>query len=148
MTQEYVVQASDTIDAPAARIFELLADPAKQAQWDGNNNVGEAESGQQVSAVGDVFTVRLTNDKVRDNHVVEFAQDRLIAWKPANEGQAPAGHLWRWQLEERGDGTTVVTHTYDWSELTDQARLPKARSIDASYLAASIERLKEVVTGR
>jgi uncharacterized protein YndB with AHSA1/START domain len=146
MTKQPVVQAHATIEAPAARIFELIAEPSKQPEWDGNDNVGNADPGQRVTAVGDVFTMRLTNGKVRDNHIVEFTQDRLIAWKPASEGEAPAGHLWRWQLDERSDGTTEVTHTYDWTELTDQTRLDRARSINESYLAASIERLKEVAT--
>ncbi|NDK31153.1 SRPBCC family protein [Nesterenkonia haasae] len=146
MTEQRVVQAHDIIDAPAARIFDLIAEPSLQPTWDGNDNVGAAEPGQRVSAVGDVFIVRLTNGKVRDNHVVEFTPDRLIAWKPATEGQEPAGHLWRWELDERGDGSTEVTHTYDWTDLTDEQRLVRARSIDESYLAASIARLKEVAT--
>lgn len=36
---------------------------------------------------------------VRENNVVEFDEGRRIAWKPAELGQEPPGHLWRWELE-------------------------------------------------
>jgi uncharacterized protein YndB with AHSA1/START domain len=49
-----VVSASREIAAPADRIFELIADPAQQPRWDGNDNLAEAPTGQRVRAVGDV----------------------------------------------------------------------------------------------
>ncbi|HEX2402906.1 MAG TPA: polyketide cyclase, partial [Mycobacterium sp.] len=39
---------------------------------------------------------------------------------------------------------TQVTHTYDWSALTDETRLPRARATTADKLLASIERLAEL----
>ncbi|GAA1168867.1 hypothetical protein GCM10009584_07250 [Ornithinimicrobium humiphilum] len=118
--EQQVVSASRAVAAPPGTIFELIADPSQQPRWDGNDNLAEAETGQRVTAVGDVFTMVITNQAmVRENHVVEFAEGRLIAWRPAEPGQEPAGHLWRWELEQLGDGLTRVTHTYDWSELHD-----------------------------
>jgi hypothetical protein len=35
----------------------------------------------------------------------------------------------------------LVTHTYDWTELSDVKRLPRARATTADKLAASLERL-------
>jgi hypothetical protein len=49
-----------------------------------------------------VFTMRLTKGAIRENHVVEFAEGRRIAWRPAEPGQEPPGHLWRWELEPAG----------------------------------------------
>ena len=43
-----------------------------------------------------------------NNTVVEFEQDRLIAW--AHVG----GHRWRYELEPDGGGT-IVTESFDWS---------------------------------
>ena len=40
-----VVSAERTIDAPADTIFELIADPAQQPRWDGNDNLAEARDG-------------------------------------------------------------------------------------------------------
>jgi uncharacterized protein YndB with AHSA1/START domain len=136
-----VVTASRVIAAPADKIFELIADPSLQPQWDGNENLAEAPPGQRVRTVGDVFTMTLTIGSDRTNHVVEFEEGRRIAWLPSEPGKAPPGHLWRWELEPLDDSTTLVTHTYDWSALTDEKRLPRARDTTADKLLASIERL-------
>ncbi len=139
-----VVSASREIAAPADKIFEFIADPSLQPRWDGNDNLAEAHTGQRVRAVGDVFTMTITMGSDRDNHVVEFEEGRLIAWRPSEPGQEPPGHLWRWQLESLDESRTLVTHTYDWSRLTDETRLPIARAITADKLRASIERLAEL----
>ncbi|HET7666146.1 MAG TPA: polyketide cyclase, partial [Mycobacterium sp.] len=109
--------------------------------WDGNDNLAEAPTGHRVRAVGDVFAMSLTVGGIRENHVVEFDEGRLIAWRPSEPGTEPPGHLWRWQLERLDDSRTLVTHTYDWSTLTDETRLPRARATTADNLRASIERL-------
>jgi uncharacterized protein YndB with AHSA1/START domain len=139
-----VVIASREIAAPADTIFELIADPSLQPRWDGNDNLAEARTGQRVRAVGDVFSMTITQGSVRDNHVVEFEEGRLIAWRPSEPGKEQPGHLWRWQLESLDDSRTLVTHTYDWSRLTDEMRLPIARGMTADKLQASIERLAEL----
>jgi uncharacterized protein YndB with AHSA1/START domain len=139
-----VVTASREIAAPADTIFELIADPSLQPRWDGNDNLAEARTGQRVHAVGDVFSMTITQGSVRDNHVVEFEEGRLIAWRPSEPGKEQPGHLWRWQLESLDDSRTLVTHTYDWSRLTDEMRLPIARGMTADKLQASIERLAEL----
>ncbi|KAA0110806.1 SRPBCC family protein [Mycolicibacterium sp. P1-5] len=139
--QDRIVSASGRIAAPAASIFELIADPARQPKWDGNDNLAQAAPGQRVRAVGDVFTTTLTLGTDRENHVVEFDEGRLIAWRPAPPGEAPPGHLWRWQLDTVDDGTTVVTHTYDYTDLNDPERLPRAQATTAEKLQASIDRL-------
>ena len=136
-----VVSVSREIAAPADDIFELIADPSLQPRWDGNDNLAEAHTGQRVRAVGDVFTMTITMGSLRDNHVVEFEEGRLIAWRPSEPGQEPPGHLWRWELEPLDDARTLVTHIYDWSQLTDEKRLPRARATTADKLQASIERL-------
>jgi uncharacterized protein YndB with AHSA1/START domain len=139
-----VVSASREIAAPAGKIFELIADPSLQSRWDGNDNLAEAPTGQRVRAVGDVFTMTLTMGTVRTNHIVEFEEGRLIAWRPSEPGMEPPGHLWRWRLEPVDDLRTLVTHTYDWSRLTDETRLPRARATTADKLQASIDRLAEL----
>ena len=39
---------------------------------------------------------------------------------------------------------TQVTHTYDWSRLTDEKRLPRARATTPEKLQASLFRLAEL----
>jgi uncharacterized protein YndB with AHSA1/START domain len=139
--EDRVVSADREIAASAARIFELIADPARQPSWDGNANLAQASAGQRVRAVGDIFTMRLTSDVDRENHVVEFDEGRRIAWRPAEPGQTPPGHLWRWELDPVGESATRVRHTYDWSDLTDEKRLQRARATTQEKLQASLDRL-------
>jgi uncharacterized protein YndB with AHSA1/START domain len=136
-----VVSASREIAAEPGQIFELIADPAQQPRWDGNDNLAWAPAGQRVRREGDVFTMTLTRGETRENHVVEFAEGRRIAWMPAEVGQTPPGHLWRWELEPTGSSRTRVTHTYDWTQLTDEKRLPRARATTADRLRVSLDRL-------
>jgi uncharacterized protein YndB with AHSA1/START domain len=142
-----VVSASREIAAEPERIFELIADPAEQPRWDGNDNLAEAPAGQRVRRVGDVFTMRLTRGAIRENHVVEFEEGRRIAWMPAEPGQARPGHLWRWALEPAGVARTRVTCTYDWTRLTDEKRLPRARATTPDKLRASLDLLAALAEG-
>lgn len=136
-----VVSASRTIAAGADRIFELIADPAQQPRWDGNDNLATAAPGQRVRAIGEIFTNTITTGDARENHVVEFDEGRRIAWRPAEPGQQPPGHLWRWELDPIDSAHTRVTHTYDWTQLTDQGRFARARATSADNLQASLDRL-------
>ena len=139
-----LAQASREVAASAEVIFDLIADPSQQPRWDGNDNLAEAPMGQRVHGAGDMFTMVLTGGSVRENHVVEFEEARRIAWRPADPGKGPAGHLWRWELEPAGESTTKVTHTYDWSQLTDENRFPYARSTSPAMLQASLDRLAQL----
>lgn len=95
-----VVTARREIAAPAEQIFELIADPSRQPEWDGNDNLASADAGQRVHGTGEVFTTVLTTcDMVRENHIVEFEEGRRIAWRPSEPGAECPGHLWRWELE-------------------------------------------------
>ena len=44
------------------------------------------------------------------------------------------------------EGSTEVTHSYDWTELTDERRFGIARRTTPDRLRASLDRLAEVVT--
>lgn len=145
MTSDRIVQASRDIEAPADTIFELIADPSQQPRWDGNDNLAEAPAGQRVHAVGDVFAMTITKGSVRENRVVEFEEGRRIAWLPNPVGEPAPGQLWRWELEPIDEARTRVTHSYDWTNLHDEKRLPRARSMSPEMLRASIDRLAALV---
>jgi uncharacterized protein YndB with AHSA1/START domain len=145
-SENRIVSASRLVRASPARIFGLIADPSQQPRWDGNDNLAEARSTERVRAVGDVFSMLLTMGSVRQNHVVEFVEDQRIAWKPSEPDLPPPGHLWRWELEANDDGT-LVTHTYDWTDLHDEARMTKARNTTSDRLTASIDRLADLAEG-
>jgi uncharacterized protein YndB with AHSA1/START domain len=143
-TDPRLVSASIDVAAPVDRIFELIADPAAQPRWDGNDNLAEAADGQRVHAVGDVFLMSIAQGATRENHVVEFEEGRRIAWRPSEPAAPPPGHLWRWELSPLDDAHTRVTHTYDWSQLTDETRLARAHATGVDALMASLTRLAEL----
>src|SRR6266496_1106079 len=68
-----------------------------------------------------------------------------LAEAPAEPGRPPPGHLWRWELEPIDAARTRVTHTYDWTRLTDEKRFPRARATTADSLRASLDRLAALV---
>ncbi|MDR2280085.1 MAG: SRPBCC family protein [Gordonia sp. (in: high G+C Gram-positive bacteria)] len=142
-----VISAQRTVTAPAEVIFELIADPTRQPEWDGNDNLRSAASGQRIHAVGDTFDTVLTTGDVRRNHVVEFTEGRLVAWQPSPVDAPRPGHLWRWEVTPTGDGA-IVTHTYDWTELHDTARQARAKATTVDKLAASVDRLAELAEGQ
>ena len=145
-----LIAACGVIRARANEVFELIADPARQPEWDGNGNLASAASGQRVQVEGDVFDMNIqkvpdcptcATSEVRRNRVTEFVEGRVIAWKPSVPGSPEPGHEWKWVLIPQGDATVVV-HIYDWSTLTDESRLERARATTAANLLASINRLK------
>ncbi|MEU7478198.1 SRPBCC family protein [Lentzea sp. NPDC042327] len=101
-----------TVPAAAERIFDLLADPAKHPLIDGSGTVRAPRPGAPARlSLGATFgmDMRIGVAYRIENTVVEFEEDRLIAWRHFN------GHRWRWRLVPLGDGTTEVTETFDWS---------------------------------
>lgn len=147
-SEQKIVSATRSIAAPAATIFELIADPAEQPKWDGNDNLASSAPGQRVHAVGDTFRTTTTKGNIRENHVVEFEEGRRIAWNPAEVDGTPPGHLWRWEMTPTDDETTEVTHTYDWTRLTDESRFERARWTTSDRLMGSIDRLAAIAEGR
>jgi uncharacterized protein YndB with AHSA1/START domain len=140
-----IASASRVVRASPHAVFEAIAEPSRQPDWDANDNLASAAAGQRVRAIGDVFVMAITMGVMRENHVVEFEEGRRIAWKPAEPGQPPVGHLWRWEVEPLDDGRCRVTHTYDWTDLHDEKRHPRARATTAERLGASIDRLATLV---
>lgn len=143
--EQKVVKAEREVAAPAADVFALIADPARQPEWDGNDNLQEAAPDQRVHEVGDVFIMTLTNGQDRANEVVEFEEGRLIAWKPSPVGEPQSGQLWRWEVVPEGDDRCRVVHTYDWTGLVDDPkRQARARATTSEKLMESVERLAGV----
>ena len=74
------------ISAPARDIFALLADPARHPDLDGSGMLRAAVSRAVVSAVGDVFVMKMYYPELGDyemnNHVVAYELNRRIGWEP------------------------------------------------------------------
>ena len=147
------LSVSDTLDAPVERVFALLADPDRHPDLDGSGTVRASRTHLAITEVGDVFVVEMEHpDRGRytvENHVVRYEPDRALAWAPARPGAEPSGHVWSWELapDDGPDGgdRTVVTHTHDWSAVTDPEVLARVDEVDAEQMRMSIGRLAEAL---
>lgn len=124
------ITVSRTIDAPAADIFDVLSNPKRHLELDGSGFIRSDEKAERISKVGDVFTMNMSGDHMggeyqTDNHVTGYEKDKLLAWQTAPAGTQPPGWEWVWKLEPQGPDQTLVTHTYDWSKVTDKQLLAK-----------------------
>src|SRR6202522_4757566 len=75
------VEVSRRIEAPAALIFKILANPLRHMDFKGSDMLRGAVLDRPISDVGDTFTMkmhRLGDDYLMLNYVVEFEPDRLF----------------------------------------------------------------------
>jgi hypothetical protein len=167
MTEESKpVEVSRRIKAPAAVIFEILANPQRHTDFDGSDMVQGAVFNRPISGVGDTFTMkmnRLGRDYLMVNHVVEFEPDRRIFWEPApgdlptaggepSKVGIPAGYRWGYILTPDGEGATVVTEVFDYGPFSELLRedggwINGTTSVLES-MAASLARLEKISTGQ
>jgi uncharacterized protein YndB with AHSA1/START domain len=140
---KFQVSGTRVVNAPASEIFALLTDPSQHPRIDGSGTVRAVRpGGPQRLTLGAKFGMDMQIGAPYKilNTVVEFEQDRLIAWRHFN------GHRWRWQLEPLDDGQTRVTETFDWST----ARIPLLISLspfprsNRQGIEKSLARLAEI----
>lgn len=100
------------VAAAPSEIFELLRDPAMHPVIDGSGTVRDSNAQGSKLSLGIEFgmQMRLGVPYRISNTVVEFEQDRQIAWRHFS------GHRWRYELEAIGSGT-MVSETWDASRL-------------------------------
>jgi hypothetical protein len=140
-----VVSVSRVIPAEPSAIFDLLADPAMHHVIDGSGTVlaGRAGNPERLS-LGARFGMDMKMGLPYRivNEVVEFAEDRLIAWRHMGH------HIWRYELTA-AEGGTEVTESFDWSQarfppLYEWLKWPSKRQAD---MAATLERIEGHLTG-
>jgi uncharacterized protein YndB with AHSA1/START domain len=108
------VSASIVIDADPATIFDVIADPEQHPLFDGSETVKGRVAGPPRLYLGATFAMRMRwgAPYVIRNRVVDYDEDRRIAWRHA------ARHVWRYELEPPGHAgrpATRVTETFDYS---------------------------------
>jgi hypothetical protein len=119
MADQPVVSASIEIAAPASRIFDILTDPRRHVEIDGSHMIRRCVDGPDRLGLGSEFvmSMRLWGVPYRvRNRVVEFEQNRLIAWRHFEPQH------WRFELEPTESGTQV-TETFDYSYWPPAGRL-------------------------
>ena len=102
-----------TIDAPASKIFDLLASPAAHQLFDGSGTIKNVISGPERLYLGATFGMAM---KIKvpyriKNTVVEFEENKKITWC----------HLMKWtwcyELQAISATQTIVTESFDASKI-------------------------------
>ena len=107
------------IPAPPEAIFAFLADPSRHHEIDGSGSVHESKGGSQRVKLGDQFGMSMKRVVPYStvNTVVEFEDNRRIAWRTASPnviGKILGGPIWGYELEPV-DGGTRVRESWDIS---------------------------------
>jgi uncharacterized protein YndB with AHSA1/START domain len=111
--KEYVLSVERLIRATPEAIFEVLSDASKHSLIDGSGMLqGSNEPEGDRLALGSKFGMGMKMGVRYStvNRVVEYEQDRTIAWQTGPEGRWGrwmGGRIWRYRLEPTDDGTLV-----------------------------------------
>jgi len=127
-----VVSVERTIPAPAAAIFDLLADPTNHPVIDGSGTVKRSMQGPKRLTLGDTFgmSMKLGIAYSMVNTVVECEENKRIAWQARPRGfmgKISAGRIWRYELEPDPSGGTRVRESWDISQDKQKAFLRRGR---------------------
>jgi hypothetical protein len=98
------------VNAPAAELFAMLADPHRHHEVDGSGSVKDAVKGPHQVGVGDTFTMAMKMWGLPyklTSTVIAYEPDRLIEWRH------PAKHTWKWEFRPLSDTSTEITETWD-----------------------------------
>ena len=142
---EHVERRSLIIDAPAAEIFDLLADPRRHHTFDGSGTVKESrmEAPERLE-MGSKFGMKMKQYGMPyriTSEVVEFEENERIAWRHMGR------HVWRYTLEP-AEGGTKVTEEFDGrpSPIKFALRLAKVPQKNAEAIEQTLVRLRDAVT--
>ena len=104
-----MARATGVVAASPAEVFDMLRHPANHAGISGDGSVRGITDDDEPLVLGSRFGMRMRVGVPYRIHstVVEFEEDRLIAWAHF------AGHRWRWELEPTTDGSTRISETFD-----------------------------------
>jgi len=133
-----------TIAATPDAIFSYLADATKHQEIDGSGSVRSAKGKTEPLRLGSHFgmSMHMGANYSTVNDVVEFEQDKLIAWKTTGVRGLVGGRIWRYELEPTAEGT-VVRETWDLSQ-DKQRFLIKRTSMPAATTKAMTKTLARI----
>ena len=124
--KDYVMTVERLINASPEAIFDVLANPAMHSLIDGSGMLQGASGSEDTRlALGETFGMGMKMGVRYStvNTVVEFDENRRIAWQTGPKGKLEpyvAGRIWRYELEPRGDRTLVRE---SWDINTDHQRV-------------------------
>lgn len=119
------IEVQRTIAADPAAVFRVLCDPEGHVAIDATGML-MAATGSPVTAAGDTFVVHMDREALNDYPLGEYdvtvtitklVPDQEIAWTILGAIRPQIGHVYGYRVEPSGEGTTIVTSYYDWSEI-------------------------------
>jgi len=145
------VSVERVIPSPPEPIFDLLADPTRHREMDGSGTVRDAKGSDGRVALGDTFgmSMKMGLPYSMVNEVIEFEENRRIAWQtrgPGPVGKLVGGRIWRYELEPV-DGGTLVRESWDISQEKAATRpfVAKMAGKTRQNMEATLERIERVV---
>ena len=144
------VSVERLVKAPPEKVFALLADPSRHREIDGSGLLRDSYEGPDRLTLGARFGMDMKAGAPYRmvNEVVEFEEDRRIAWQARPDkrwvAKAVGGRIWRYELEPR-DGGTLVRETWDIS----QEKLPPLvwglRGLTRISMNRTMDRIEKLV---
>ncbi len=139
------------IPADPGAIFALVADAARHPEIDGSGTVVAVKGSPQRLTAGSTFGMSMKQGIGYSmvNTVIEFEEDRRIAWRARPGGfvgKFVGGRIWRYELEPV-DGGTRVRETWDVSQDHQRSFLKRGKLPEAtrSNMEKTLARIEELV---
>jgi len=147
----WVETVERVIPAPAMRIFELVADPRRHQDINGNDTVREAYDVPERLSLGATFGMNMEygGSYRMTSTVIEYDEGRRIAWQSRPPSDAArwrhmfGGRIWRYELEPV-DGGTLVRESWDLTEEGFRWLVIGYRRKTRANMAASLKRIEEL----
>ena len=150
MPDLFRVSTERVVPAPPEKVFDLLADASRHREIDGSGTVRDAVQAPNRLTLGSVFGMKMHMGGPYEmtNTVVEFEENRRIAWQPRPSNAVLAkgigGRIWRYELEPVAGGTKV-RETWDITKERVPPLLIGLRWLTRRNMARTLERLAEKV---
>src|SRR3954451_10200234 len=149
----WVETVERVIAAPPGRIFEVVADPRRHRDINGNGTVREAYDVPERLSLGATFGMNMEfgGSYQLTSTVIEFDADRRIAWQSRPPAESSrwrhmfGGRIWRYELEPVNGGT-LVRESWDLTEEGLRWLVIGYRRKTRDNMTASLERLEQLVT--
>lgn len=145
------VSRSVEVDAPAADLYAMAADPRRHSELDGSGTVRDNIKVPANLAVGSKFSTKMQMYGVPyriTSTVTALEPNELVEWRH------PVGHRWRWEFESLSSTRTRVTETFDYREAgaikngLKYYELMGFRKANAAGIEATLAKLRDRYAGR
>lgn len=151
------VTLTRTIAAPPERIFDLVTDPVMHVEIDGSGMLQAPIDAKKLTAVGDTFDMKMDREPLGDipmgkyevrNTVTKLEPNALLEWTVGGIDTPPVGHVYGWQLEDAGNGSTKVSHYCDWTNIIPALRAAEREwpIVPVHMLEGSMANLERLAT--